>query len=98
LEHLESLDQTVPVWAVQSPQNNAVTAQLRKAGRSNITSFQLEEFGTLIETVDQHHPEWRELEVYGLAVGDAVAALGRFGGGMFTPTQDGFMFQRNPQD
>jgi hypothetical protein len=93
-DHLRQLDLTVPVWIVQSEQNNPVIADLWKGKAGNITSFQPQEFGQLADTVDQHHPGWSELEVRGLRGEDAEGALAEYGGGHFTPTPEGFVFHR----
>jgi len=93
-KHLAKLDKTMPVWVVQSVQNNTVVEELRRSGAINITTFVPEEFGPLMETIDEHHFGWRELEVYGLNAGDAAAALAAFGGGAFTSFHDGFSFER----
>lgn len=93
-EALYQLDLSIPIWIVQSQQNNPVVADLWKAKAANITSFQPQEFGQLVDTVDQHHPGWSELEVRGVRGGDAAGALAEFGGGHFIPIPDGFVFHR----
>jgi hypothetical protein len=57
-EALRQLDFSVPIWIVQSEQKNPVIADLWKAKAGKITSFSAQEFGQLVDTVDQHHPGW----------------------------------------
>lgn len=96
-EALRSLDLSFPVWIVQSGQNDLVIAELRKAKMARgITSFRPQEFGQLVDTVDQHHPGWTELDVFGLQAEDAKQALLEYGQGHFNPTPSGFAFRRTP--
>jgi hypothetical protein len=93
-ERLRRLDFTTPIWVVQSKDNEPVVTELWKSKTGNITSFQLQAFDQLLDTVDQHHPGWRELEVHGIALEEAERPLADYGGGQFTRTADGFLFQR----
>ena len=94
-ESLRQLDLSAPVWIVQSEQNNPTIANLWKTKVGNVTSFRPQEFEELIDTVDQHHPGWVELEVHGLRSDEAEIVLVDYGGGHFTTTPDGFVFRRN---
>jgi len=93
-DDLRHLDPTVPVWIVRSEKNNPVIADLWKAKVGNITSFQPEEIGQLLDTVDEHHPDWAEFEVHGLPADEAESALAKYGHGHFTLTPNGFVFRR----
>lgn len=93
--HLRRFALGIPIWIVQSEQNDSVIADLWQSKAGNITSFQPQEFGELVGTVDQHHPGWRELEVHGLSDAEARGALAEYGGGHFTHLPDGFVFRRH---
>ena len=91
---LERLDKSAPIWIVQSADNDPIIAELWKAKAGDITSFRPQDFGQLINTVDQHHPDWLELDVYGLNAKDGAAALAEYGDGTITPSDQGFQFRR----
>src|SRR5262249_14099158 len=91
---LERLDKSAPIWIVQSCSNDAVVEDLWRSKTGNITSFRNESFDQLIDTVDQHHPGWTELDVYGLCAADGEAPLAAYGPGTFTPRGYGFLFLR----
>ncbi|CAN0414193.1 unnamed protein product [Phaeothamnion confervicola] len=91
---LESLDKAHPIWIVQSPTNDPVIAELWGLKTGDITSFHSREFDQLIDVVNMHHPDWRELDVHGLSAEDAAAALREFAGS-YSPTRDGFLFKRS---
>jgi hypothetical protein len=93
---LRGVDKSGPIWIVQSLANDPVIADLWKSKTGNVTSFRAQEFGTLIETVDQHHPDWRELEVHGFDPENAAVVLVEFGG-VFASTVGGFLFERSSQ-
>jgi hypothetical protein len=91
---LERLDKSAPIWIVQSAANDPVIAELWQARAGDITSFRPQDFGQLIGTVDQHHPGWLELDVYGLSAEDGAAALAEYGDGTTAPSDQGFQFRR----
>jgi len=95
---LEQLHDSAPIWIVQSAANDPVIAKLWKSKAGNITSFRPQEFGQLIDTVDQHHPGWSELHVFGLNAHDGARALAEYGNGMITPSEQGFQFRRAEVD
>jgi len=91
---LDALDKTAPIWIIQSPTNNPIIAELRKSKSVNISSFVPQAFDELIETVDEHHPRWGQLELYGLSVQDAAAAIQGFNGTL-SAMSDGFYSRKN---
>lgn len=93
-DSLRKLDLTVPIWIVQSEQNDPVIAELRRAKAGNITSFRAQDFGDLADTVDLHHPGWGELEVHGLQIEQTKMVLAEYGSGRFISIPDGFVFHR----
>ncbi|MEP6831311.1 MAG: hypothetical protein ABI963_13295 [Rhizomicrobium sp.] len=92
--NLRNLEKSVPIWIVQSATNDPVIAEFWKTKTGNITSFLPQEFKQLVDTVDQHHPGWCELEVHGLSATSALAVLGEIDGGAFNSTIDGFVFEK----
>jgi hypothetical protein len=97
--HLENFEKQMPVWVVQSVENDKAVADLRRSGRSNLTSFVQEDFSDLLASIDEHHPGWRELEIHGTGIDESAKPLmERFGGGMFTPFGAGFVFSREGRD
>ena len=93
-ERLRRLDFSKPIWVVQSTDNEPVVADLWQSKSGNITSFRPQAFDQLLDTVDQHHPGWRALEVYGVAREEAEGPLAEYGSGQTTSFADGFLFQR----
>lgn len=91
---LDRLDKSSPIWIVQSAINDPVIANLWELNAGDLTSFRSQAFGQLIDTVDQHHFGWLELEVYGLTAEEGAAALAEYGAGTTTRTRDGFIFRR----
>ena len=92
---LYCINYSFPIWIVQSPDNDPPVSELWSAKIGNVTRFQPQSFAQLIDTVDQHHPTWSELEVHGLRAESAKLALVDYGGGDYTETNDGFVFRRS---
>jgi hypothetical protein len=93
-ERLKALDLAAPTWIVGSPLNNPAIEQFWLSKTGNITKFDAQDFDSLIGTIDEHHPSWRELEVHGLAREDAQSTLGSFNGSYSSEDADVFVFMR----
>ncbi|QGM45137.1 hypothetical protein [Methylocystis heyeri] len=53
-------------------------------------------FLSILETVDQHHPSWKQLLAIGAPVASAIASrLAEYGAGVLNETADGFIFDRS---
>ena len=92
---LHGLAGRAPIWIIQSGENNAVVAELRKAGH-DISTFLP---GTLLDwmsVIDEHHPNWSVIEVYGQKLSpDVMDMLREYGDGRFESAQSGFRFVRS---
>jgi hypothetical protein len=93
-ERLKTLDLAAPTWIVGSPFNNPAIEELWRSEAGNITKFGAQDFDSLIGTIDEHHPSWRELEVHGLACEHAQSALGSYNGSYSSEDADVFVFIR----
>jgi hypothetical protein len=93
-ERLKAFDLTVPTWIVGSPYNNPAIEDLWLSKTGNITRFDAQEFDSLIGTIDEHHPGWRELEVHGSAREQAQPALAPYNGSYSGEDNDVFVFTR----
>ncbi|MEC4589489.1 hypothetical protein VPG91_00675 [Nitrospirillum amazonense] len=93
-----------PVWVCQSPANREAAERLwAKDGhahqvtvftRANMTSPE-NAFISLMDTIDQHHPMWRRLSVFGCQATPAVReALADYGGSTFEEMPGGFAVDR----
>ena len=87
-ERLRDLDLSAPIWVIQSSDNDPVVYELWRAKAGNVTKFKSQDFDNLLPTIDEHHPGWRELQVYGVV--QEVAQLSSF-------TERGASFPRKPQ-
>lgn len=94
-EQLRGLDYSVPIWIVQSPDNDPFVSELWDAKTGDITRFKPQPFAQLIDTVDEHHPKWSELEMHGLGAESAKLTLAGYGNGDYAETTDGFVFRRS---
>jgi len=94
-KRLRQMDPAIPIWIVQSDQNDPVIADLWNKKTGKITSFRPQEFVYLAGTVDLHHPGWIEMEILGLPEAEVKAVLPEFGEGQLAPTQNGFVFRRD---
>lgn len=72
-ERLRGLDLSVPIWIVRSEANNPVLADVRRAEAGDITAFEPEQFVDLLETVNEYHWDWTELEVHGVKLDEIEA-------------------------
>jgi hypothetical protein len=91
---LSDLDYSLPIWVVQSRGNDSFVSELWSAKIGNVTRFQPQPFAQLLDTVDQHHPGWSELEVHGSDAESVKFTLADYGSGDYTETIDGFVFRR----
>ncbi|MFH1342178.1 MAG: hypothetical protein ABIL01_13415 [Pseudomonadota bacterium] len=65
-ERLSTLNLAVPTWIVGSSDNDPTISSLWQAEAGSITKFVAQDFDSLLGTIDEHHPGWKELEVHGL--------------------------------
>ncbi|MBB6251722.1 hypothetical protein [Nitrospirillum iridis] len=94
-----------PVWLCQSPANREAAERLwAKDGHAHqVTVFTRADmtspenaFISLLDTIDQHHPAWRRLSVFGCQATPAVRdALADYGGGTFEEIAGGFIVDRD---
>lgn len=94
-ERLKSLDLPAPTWIVGSVDNDPAISNLWASNAGDITRFDPQDFDSLLGTVDEHHPEWRELEVHGLAREHAQRALGPYDGSYSSEDAEVFVFMRS---
>ncbi|MEA1651826.1 hypothetical protein UAJ10_22780 [Nitrospirillum sp. BR 11164] len=103
-ERLSEIAGLHPVWVCQSPANSEAAEQLWAKGdqahqvtvftRADMTSPE-NAFVSLLDTIDQHHPAWRRLSVFGCQVTPAVReALADYGGSTFEEMPGGFAVDR----
>ena len=90
-----------PIWMIKSEENSLVAQELWASGRFGITEvtgvtvFEPQELSWLLPDVDLHHPDWRELEFYGVEPSPELRAiLTQFGDGEIRITEHGFIFSR----
>jgi hypothetical protein len=97
-ERLQTLDFRHPIWVVGSIKNDPAIRRLWLAKVGNITRFDAQDFDSLLPTIDEHHPRWRELEVQGLTREQVHATLAPFRGSYFTEGPNVFAFKKAPPD
>ena len=103
---LHSLASRVPVWVVGSINNTllarGIWSQAQNTLQASITTFvpgepfnPLERAMSLIDTIEEHHPGLRHLEVFGLDLSTPVkAAFAAAGFGQFSTISGGFCASR----
>jgi hypothetical protein len=106
-ERIPFLAANGPVWAIQSPQNEAVVRSLRAAAglpKGHVTYFSPytprpdneTACEYILDTVDEHHPEWSAIVVYGAELTAILrAAFTTPWNGHFESNDDGFRFTRS---
>lgn len=90
-------------WLVASPSNRSLAKRLRETGAYDVNSavFDGERYASLtdavlgvLDNIDEHHPEWTEVEAVGAALNGAlVAALAELGF-RAASTRQGFVVER----
>jgi len=104
-EQLETMANTMPVWAVESPSNRSVATRFwskfpnAKENDIGLTLFKTtkvdaryENFVGVLDTVEEHHWELHQLYVFGLKLTEQVRAdLQVLGFGTFNRTEKGFI-------
>jgi hypothetical protein len=93
-ERLTTLDFAAPTWIVGSADNDPAISSLWASNAGDITRFAAQDFDTLLATVDEHHPQWRELEVHGLTREHAQSALRSYEGSYSSEDGDVFAFMK----
>jgi hypothetical protein len=94
-EKLRPLATSSPIWIINSSDNDAVAHDLWKSKVGNITTFKPAHFTDLIDTVDEHHYGWKELEVIGETLTEnASASVSRYTAAISIATEDGFFVKR----
>ena len=93
-ERLRDLDLSAPIWVIQSSDNDPVVYELWRAKAGNITKFKSQDFDNLLPTIDEHHPGWRELQVYGVVQEVAQRALTTQRGEFSSKAADVFLFRK----
>jgi hypothetical protein len=95
-----------PLWVVDSPSNTAVIKELWAAGKRHDANYPTyfnavagrspeDSAAALIDTVDQHHPNWQTFEVIGAEpTGRLLGVLREYGDGSAERTPTGFIFSR----
>src|SRR5690349_19889338 len=93
-ERLPTLDLRHPVWIVGSVRNDPAVRELWQAKAGDITRFDTQDFDWLLPTIDEHHPDWRELEVHGLPREQVHAALEGLEGSYLVEGPNVFVFAK----
>jgi hypothetical protein len=94
-EKLRPLASASPIWIINSSENDAVAHDLWSSKIGNITTFKPADFGELLDTIDEHHSGWKELEVIGETLTDnASEALLAHKPSTVVSTNAGFLVKR----
>src|SRR5690348_6736397 len=94
-ERLRALVGAAPIWIIDSAENDHVVHELWKSPDSNITTFKPQSFVELLDTVDQHHPDWKEIEVIGELLTQAASDEAcTYSVGSIEATASGFLLKR----
>lgn len=101
---LAKLAETQPVWICDSTINRPAAQSLWDEGLTSgeVTLFQMTAadpavaFSETLDMVDQHHPNWSQLQVIGIEPSKPIkAVLLAHSGGSIETAEDSFAFKRS---
>jgi hypothetical protein len=104
-ERLADLIRNGPIWALRSEANERAIRKLWATPNlppDHVTYFEPgngliseEAVCYVLDTIDQHHPDWIEMRVYGAKLTELVRAnFATFWEGLFYEIDEGFVFVR----
>jgi hypothetical protein len=84
-----------PIWIIDSADNDLTARELWNRKVPGITTFRPQRFVDLLDTIDQHHPRWRTLEIIGESLTDEARDEARnYSASAIAPTAVGFVVKR----